>query len=217
MTKQKVLIPIIAIVSLIVMIIAMAGGFDDKISPNIADKQAHTLESKTLEPYRYVEKAWLPANLIAKQNTQVASRILANVTSVNVRAGDMVQAGDVIAELDNQDLKAQVRQIAAQVEAVSAQLRHFLQKTSPSLVQRAEDFTKKLLFVPVSATGMAPDENNNFPSDKIRPMWCEVPLLATLAKWGGPGHIIPSFRRKPKPPSNENDQQGPPPLQEGSP
>lgn len=122
MTKQKVLIPIIAIVSLIVMIIAMAGGFDDKISPNIADKQAHTLESMTLGPYRYVEKLWLPANLIAKQNTQVASRILANVTSVNVRAGDMVQAGDVIAELDNQDLKAQVRQIAAQVEAVSAQL-----------------------------------------------------------------------------------------------
>ena len=122
MTKQKVLIPIIAIVSLIVMIIAMAGGFDVKISPNIADKQAHTLESMTLEPYRYVEKVWLPANLIAKQNTQVASRILANVTSVNVRAGDMVEAGDVIAELDNQDLKAQVRQIAAQVEAVSAQL-----------------------------------------------------------------------------------------------
>ena len=122
MTKQKVLIPIIAIVSLIVMIIAMAGGFNDKISPNIADEQAHTLESMTLEPYRYVEKLWLPANLIAKQNTQVASRILANVTSVNVRAGDMVQAGVVIAELDNQDLKAQVRQIAAQVEAVSAQL-----------------------------------------------------------------------------------------------
>lgn len=122
MTKQKVLIPISAIVILVVMIIMMAGGFDDKVSPSISAEQTKNVQSITLEPYAYVERLWLPANLIAKQNTQVASRILANVTSINVRAGDIVKAGDLIAELDNQDLKAQVRQIEAQVEAVSAQL-----------------------------------------------------------------------------------------------
>lgn len=104
------------------MIIMMAGGFSDKIAPSTASPQLQNVQTITIEPYAYTDRLWLPANLIAKQNTQVASRILANVTSVNVRAGDMVQAGDVIAELDNQDLKAQVRQIEAQVEAVSAQL-----------------------------------------------------------------------------------------------
>ena len=78
---------------------------------------------------------------------------------------------------------------------VSDKLRSILQQTSPSFVHRAAQFTKKLLFVPVSATGMAPDQNNKFHSDEIKPMWCDVPLLASLVKWGGPGHIIPSFRR----------------------
>lgn len=122
MTKKTLLIPIVAILALVAMIIMMAGGFSDKIAPSTASPQLQNVQTITIEPYTYTDRLWLPANLIAKQNTQVASRILANVTSVNVRAGDMVQAGDVIAELDNQDLKAQVRQIEAQVEAVSAQL-----------------------------------------------------------------------------------------------
>ncbi|MGB0985856.1 MAG: efflux RND transporter periplasmic adaptor subunit [Pseudoalteromonas spongiae] len=122
MTKKTLLIPIVAILALVAMIIMMAGGFSDKIAPSTASPQLQNVQTITIEPYAYTDRLWLPANLIAKQNTQVASRILANVTSVNVRAGDMVQAGDVIAELDNQDLKAQVRQIEAQVEAVSAQL-----------------------------------------------------------------------------------------------
>ncbi|MDE3273362.1 efflux RND transporter periplasmic adaptor subunit [Pseudoalteromonas sp. G4] len=122
MTKQKVLIPISAIVILIVMIIMMAGGFDNKVAPSTSNDELQNVQTVTVEPYEHIERLWLPANLIARQNTQVASRILANVTSVNVRAGDIVKAGDVIAELDNQDLKAQVGQIEAQVEAVSAQL-----------------------------------------------------------------------------------------------
>lgn len=122
MTKKTLLIPVIAILALVAMIIMMAGGFSDKIAPSTASPQLQNVQTITIEPYVYTDRLWLPANLIAKQNTQVASRILANVISVNVRAGDMVQAGDVIAELDNQDLKAQVRQIEAQVEAVSAQL-----------------------------------------------------------------------------------------------
>lgn len=122
MTKKTLLIPVVAILALVVMIIMMAGGFSDKIAPSTVSPQLQNVQTITIEPYAYTDRLWLPANLIAKQNTQVASRILANVTSVNVRAGDMVQAGDVIAELDNQDLKAQVRQIEAQVEAVSAQL-----------------------------------------------------------------------------------------------
>ena len=85
------------------------------------------------------------------------------------------------------------------VERVSDKLRSILQETSPSFVHRAEEFTDKLLFVPVSATGMAPDKNNKFHVDEIAPMWCEVPLLATLVKWGGPGHIIPSFKRSQQP------------------
>lgn len=122
MTKQKVLIPISAIVILIVMIIMMAGGFDNKVAPSTSNDELQNVQTVMVEPYVHIERLWLPANLIARQNTQVASRILANVTSVNVRAGDIVKAGDVIAELDNQDLKAQVGQIEAQVEAVSAQL-----------------------------------------------------------------------------------------------
>ncbi len=122
MTKQKLFIPILAILLLVAMIIFMAGGFKNKIEPNFEMVQSGEVNTITIKPYVYIDRLWLPGNLIAKQNTQVASRILANVIKVNVRAGETVQAGDVIANLDNQDLQAQVGQIAAKVEAISAQL-----------------------------------------------------------------------------------------------
>lgn len=122
MTKQKLLIPIFAILLLVTMIIIMAGGFKNKIEPNIGKVELGEIQTITIEPYSYTDRLWLPGNLIAKQNTHVASRILASVVEINVRAGETVQAGDVIASLDNQELRAQVGQIEAQVEAISAQL-----------------------------------------------------------------------------------------------
>ena len=122
MSKQKIILPAVALVLLITLVIAMAGGVSDKLSPTTKEKITKLPASLVVTPKAYQEVVWLPANVIAQQNTQVASRILANVLNIHVRAGDSVKAGQLLAELDNKDLKAQVGQIEAQVAAVSAQL-----------------------------------------------------------------------------------------------
>lgn len=90
----------------------------------------------------------------------------------------------------------------ALVTATSDRVREMLWRFSPELVSAAESFTDHVLYVPVSATGCAPEsvvENGVTtlvgirPRD-INPMWTEVPLLVALARWGG--GMIP-YRDKP--------------------
>jgi hypothetical protein len=81
----------------------------------------------------------------------------------------------------------------AQVTAVSDKLRSLLKEKSPSFVHTAERFANKVLYVPVSATGTSPDsEQGGFYPKDITPMWCEIPMLASLARWGG--GIIPYIK-----------------------
>ena len=82
----------------------------------------------------------------------------------------------------------------AAIEDASKQVRELLLQKSPSFVNTAERFTEKeVLYVPVSATGSSPngEQGGFFPRD-LEPMWCEVPMLASLAKWGG--GIIPYLK-----------------------
>ena len=79
------------------------------------------------------------------------------------------------------------------INSTSNKLRSLLQEKSPSFVHTAERFADKVLYVPVSATGISPDSQQGgfYPRD-IKPMWCEVPMLASLARWGG--GVIPFFK-----------------------
>ncbi len=52
--------------------------------------------------------------------TAVASKLLAKVTAVHVKAGQAVNTGDVLIELDSNDLQARVQQASAAVDAARA-------------------------------------------------------------------------------------------------
>lgn len=76
------------------------------------------------------------------------------------------------------------------IQETSKQVRQLLWRYSPEIVAAAESFAENVLYVPVSATGRGPERDAATgtwgirPRD-INPMWTEVPLLVTLAKWGG--------------------------------
>ena len=70
-----------------------------------------------------------------------------------------------------------------EIDRVSDHVREMLRSRSPSFVQTAERFSKQVLYVPVSATGTSPDASYQFRPEQLQPLWCEVPLLAALAKW----------------------------------
>jgi hypothetical protein len=78
------------------------------------------------------------------------------------------------------------------VQQVSARTREILVKLCPSVVAAAERFSRRVSYVPVSATGCSPAELGSdlsvdpprpvykFPARSLRPIWAEVPLLCVL-------------------------------------
>ena len=65
-----------------------------------------------------------------------------------------------------------------------------LAEMCPEVVAAAQGFSTNIMFVPVSATGMAPELDGESGSLGIRPRdmnpyWAEVPMMMALANWAG--------------------------------
>ena len=74
------------------------------------------------------------------------------------------------------------------IHDVSQKVKDVLSEYAPEIVSSAESFCDEVIYIPVSATGCSPlfDEQGESvgvaPKD-MRPMWVEVPLLYSLARW----------------------------------
>jgi hypothetical protein len=74
------------------------------------------------------------------------------------------------------------------IQQVSDQVGDLLRTLTPEIVAAAEGFTRHLHFVPVSATGCAPERDavtgafGVRPKD-LNPYWVEVPMLFALSQW----------------------------------
>lgn len=121
---KKIILPLLAIVALLLMIAWMAGIFVEKIPPGVnAIEQTNTGEAIAVRiaDVTIIEK--VPATVEAAQATLISSRLMARITSVKVRAGDSVSRGDLLLELENADITAQVNQAEAHIRAASARLK----------------------------------------------------------------------------------------------
>jgi RND family efflux transporter MFP subunit len=137
--SKKLLLPLGAIVVLLLMVAAMAGYFRDKIEPGVNDIQpvdTASAVSVRAESGAFTEPA--PASVEAKEATVISSRLLARITSINVRAGDYVEEGQLLLELEKTDLQARAQQARDQVRSVEARLTEARQnlKRSEELHQR---------------------------------------------------------------------------------
>lgn len=74
-----------------------------------------------------------------------------------------------------------------QIEQVSEQLKQLMWKFSPEFVSSADAFSSRVLYLPASAFGSTPERdpgtgNFGISPEKISPIWCDVPILWTLAQ-----------------------------------
>lgn len=118
---KKILLSVLAIFILFAMIAWMAGLFDDKIQPGsntVGQKAVGEPVATVFENVTIFEK--VPASVEASQTTLISSRLMARISRVNVRAGALVKKGDLILELENSDVKAQVQQARARIKATTA-------------------------------------------------------------------------------------------------
>ena len=123
--------PVVIVLGLIVLGVAMAwfaGVFTPKIAPEGQAKAAIAtvdLSRYELFPVEVREKPFIQeaiGTLRAARRTNVAARIMARIERILVRAGDSVEAGQVLVELDRAAFEAQLRQAEAALEAARAAL-----------------------------------------------------------------------------------------------
>jgi len=139
------LIPLLAILLLMLLIAWMAGAFQEKIQPGVLATEPYAADNMLI--VQATETAVIepvPATIGARQATTISSRIMARITQVLVRAGDHVEADQLIIQLERSDLESRLSQAEQNVKAVQARLTEAgqsLQRTrdlqSQGLVARA--------------------------------------------------------------------------------
>lgn len=114
-----------AFLALLLLIGWLAGFFTEKIDPTLMESDTVQLDAGrlyrvTVAPVDVTEE--IPATIAARDDTVISSRILARIDEVLVRAGDIVDKGQVLIRLEQADLVSRVEQARDQVTAIAAQL-----------------------------------------------------------------------------------------------
>lgn len=120
---KKLLPTLLALAALLGLIAWMAGAFRDKIEPGLTaapDAAAGDVHRVVATEEPLFEA--VPASVAARETTIVAARLLARITEIAVRAGDYVDAGDLLVSLEQSDLEARVEQAQERVRSLAARL-----------------------------------------------------------------------------------------------
>lgn len=75
--------------------------------------------------------------IIARNQVEVGAKITGRVVALEVKEGDVVRAGQVIARLDDEEIRAQVRQAEANLAAARARLAELEAGSRPQEIDRA--------------------------------------------------------------------------------
>jgi RND family efflux transporter MFP subunit len=116
---------LLALVLLLLWVAGSIGG--EKVSPGTVKPPAPAVSAGRAVPAEKAEVEefleW-PGTVRSRTEARTASKLLARVLEVKVRAGDSVKAGDVLAVLDDRDVRSragQARSALASAEAQAAQ------------------------------------------------------------------------------------------------
>lgn len=123
-TLRRVLGPLVGLAVMILLVLWMSGVFGERIAPGITERDRPVLPAGA--PTAVVREETVPVveeaagTVQASRRTLVSSRILATIRAIPVRAGDEVEAGDVVVELDDRELRARAAEAHRQVDAAVA-------------------------------------------------------------------------------------------------
>ncbi len=110
--------------ALVGMLLWMQGSFTpDRIEPGLLpEAKAEPVNTATVTTsYRTMDQtAEAVGSIQSRSTTNVASKILATILTLNVRPGDTVKKGDLLITLDDRDLRARMQQTRNAFEAAKA-------------------------------------------------------------------------------------------------
>ncbi len=128
------------LLAILLCVVWLSGGFESKVKlieqSDVHIEQELAGETVIVTKVSAPSKEWVSGTLVSAKHTTVASRVLARVEEVHVRAGSDVNQGDVLITLDSRDLQARVEQVQQQLQAVI---------TKRNLARTERDRNKRLL------------------------------------------------------------------------
>ncbi|OQK15147.1 hypothetical protein AU255_19035 [Methyloprofundus sedimenti] len=114
---------IVTLLVLLLMILWMAGAFEEKIASGINPVvNQYSGPTLTLIPERIPLFEEVTASVQSGQTTQVAAQIQAKIKAIYVKSGDSIKAGQLLVSLDDQNLKARRAQAAQNLNVINARL-----------------------------------------------------------------------------------------------
>lgn len=116
---------LISVGGIVVLLIWLAGGFHEKIEPGPTEVGVRPLgqaRTMTVEPVTVPLAEDAVGTVRAAHETEVGAKIMARVLAVHFQAGQRVEQGQVLVELEKGDLAARVSQAQAAVDAARAAL-----------------------------------------------------------------------------------------------
>jgi membrane fusion protein (multidrug efflux system) len=138
---KTVLMAGLALLLLGVFIAFMAGVFNDRIEPGLAAVEVSPAENLyRLETQQIPIFESVPASVEARETTIVAARLLARIEGITVRAGDYVEAGQLLVQLERSDLEAREGQAQERIRSVQARVTEAQQT-----LQRARELRQRQL------------------------------------------------------------------------
>lgn len=140
-SARTLLLSALALLALLLLIAAMAGMFREQIPPGLMDLEPTDVADEYLVQALEVRGTEsVPASVEARETTIVSSRLLARIEQLNVRAGDYVEEGQLLVQLEKSDLEARVGQAEEQLRSLDARLDEARQSAA-----RAEELHQRKL------------------------------------------------------------------------
>lgn len=96
---------------------------DDKTNPETEPKERLVLNIAPLSETSIDIINSAPASVVSLNSSTIKAELSANIISMNVRVGDNVKKGDVLAKLNCSDARVQLAQAQARITSANAQLR----------------------------------------------------------------------------------------------
>ena len=123
MTLRNALLAAATLAGLLLLIAWMAGMFNDRIEPGTANRTpASTGPAHRVAVTREPVFEMVPASIEARETTVVAARLLARIEAIEVRAGDYVETGQLLVQLQQDELEARAGQAEQGVRSLEARL-----------------------------------------------------------------------------------------------
>ncbi|RUO40492.1 efflux RND transporter periplasmic adaptor subunit [Aliidiomarina taiwanensis] len=123
MSKQRIILLVMAFTGLILVFTFLAGTWTDKVGEELAAIEPQAAEQvSAVVSLQTEETRQFSGHIQPRRQAAVAARITARVAEVLVESGDRVEQGDVLLRLESDDLSARVRQQQQALAAAQARV-----------------------------------------------------------------------------------------------